>query len=109
MDYTEAGQKYWVILSEDDCIELTLIGYEYFDLFFTEDDWAQIIQLPVNGISFFHFDPTACHFLEYALNADIMIIEKYETLSELYKIHESKMIEYEWPFPHDWEFDILSS
>lgn len=107
MDYTDAGNKFWVVLSESDCLKLAILGYECFDLFFTEEDWNHIAEIPSGGTTFFHFDPTACHFIEYALNAEISDSEVYKTLSSLHNTYEQRMLDCDWPFPSEWGFDIF--
>lgn len=108
MDYISIGDKYWVVLSELDCLKLSVLGYECFDLFFTEEDWNHICELPFGGTNFVHFDPTACHFLEYALASDFPDSTIYTTLCTLHNNYEQRMMDCDWPFPSEWESDIFS-
>lgn len=107
MDYTDAGNKYWVVLSESDCLKLSFFGYSCFDLFFTVEDWNHITEIPSGGTTFFHHDPTAYQFLNYALTSDETPSEVYKMLTALHRNYENTMIECEFPMPFEWDFDIF--
>lgn len=101
MDYILTGNKYLTILTQSDCLRLTEFGFECFDIFFTRDEWIQIKELPITGISFLHFDPTAPQFMKYAIESLEPFDKVYETLNSLRVAHEQRIIDNDWPFPED--------
>lgn len=101
MDYISSGDKFLAIFSQSDCLRLTEFGFECFDIFLTKDEWNHIADLPVEGHSFFHSDPTAPQLMKYAIESSEPFDQVYKNLNTLRFVYEQRMIENDWPFPED--------
>ena len=108
MDYIKTGNKYWVLLSELDCLLMSKIGYDYFDLFFSKEDWNHISDIPLGGTSLIHFDPSAHKFIKLALEQSVLDLEVYTKLYTYKRQHEEKMLKQDYLFPEEWAIDIFN-
>lgn len=107
MDYLELGIKKFIVISHGDCVDMAYLGYDCFNLIFTEDDWNRIVEFPNDGLYFFHFDPTAHKFIELATDSDLQYDQRYDNLISLRQKYELVMLEFEVPFPNEWDFDVI--
>jgi len=100
----QSKQKYF--LSHSDCINMTILGYEYFDFLFTRDDWCKISDLPNEGLHFLH-NPTAHPIIKMITNSKLTLQEKYDGLIPLRKEYEENMMTLGLLFPNEWDHDII--
>jgi len=82
MDHIKTGENYWVILSEEDCLELSLIGFEYFSFLFSFEDWNNISYLPID-LSIVNLCPQAFQILNISLDDNSSITQKREILDTI--------------------------
>ncbi len=107
MDYIPFDEKNLNIISHNDCLDMAFLGYECFDLFFTQEDWSSISQLPKDGLVFFHFSTLLPEFIELAIDSNIPYDKRYMKLISIRNNHEMEMLEQDHLFPDEWEFDII--
>lgn len=87
MDFLQIhNNSYFFILSHSDCVDLVMLEYETFEFIFDDDLWSEIVQLPLDGLSFFLTDSFAIHYLTTAVE-DIDFHLKVEDLQRLKKHH----------------------
>lgn len=107
MDFLDLKSTKFIIISFGDCVDMTYLGYDCFNLIFTEDDWCQIKDLPDDGLCFFHFDPTAHKFIELATDNTLNYSDRYDNIIELRQKYELIMLEFDVPFPNEWDYDVI--